>query len=135
VETSSVAIEAKDMGSSKPTLGDKRKVPAEIEKAKKAIEDDTPLSEGPFDQILGGRRYRVHHAAVKVMGAKQLVKAIGFTEHLGYPSGSTTFGDDQDDYLYCPNNREIDVCRYMADNIGFLKLEAMLSTMSDEDFF
>jgi hypothetical protein len=26
------------------------------------------------------------------------------------------------------------VCRYMADNVGFSKLEAMLSTMSDEDF-
>jgi hypothetical protein len=25
-------------------------------------------------------------------------------------------------------------CRYMADNVGFLKLEAMLSTMSDEEF-
>lgn len=69
------------------------------------------------------------------MGEKQLVKAIGFAGHLGYPSGSTTFVDDQDDYLYCPNNREIDVCRYMADNISFLKLEAMLSTMCDEDFF
>jgi hypothetical protein len=26
------------------------------------------------------------------------------------------------------------VCRYMADNVGFPKLEAILSTMSDEDF-
>jgi hypothetical protein len=29
---------------------------------------------------------------------------------------------------------ETEVCRYMADNIGFPKLEAMLSTMSSEDF-
>jgi hypothetical protein len=26
------------------------------------------------------------------------------------------------------------VCRYKSDNVGFPKLEAMLSTMSDEDF-
>jgi hypothetical protein len=29
---------------------------------------------------------------------------------------------------------ENEACRYMADNIGFQKLEAMLSTMSFEDF-
>jgi hypothetical protein len=27
------------------------------EEAKKAIEDDMPLGEGPFDQELGGRKY------------------------------------------------------------------------------
>jgi hypothetical protein len=45
------------------------------------------------------------------------------------------FGGSQDDYLYCcPDNIEIDVFRYMANNVGFPKLEAMLSTMFDEDF-
>jgi hypothetical protein len=29
---------------------------------------------------------------------------------------------------------ETEACRYMANNIGFLKLEAMLLTMSSEDF-
>jgi hypothetical protein len=29
---------------------------------------------------------------------------------------------------------ETKVCRYMADNVGFRKLEAMLSTMYNEDF-
>jgi hypothetical protein len=62
---------AKEKGSSKPALAeDKGKGSAKIEEAKKAIEDDTPLSEGPFDQDLGGRGYRVHLAAGKVMGAK-----------------------------------------------------------------
>jgi hypothetical protein len=37
--------------------------------------------------MFGGRRYRVHHSTGKVMGAKQLVEAIGFTEQLGYPLG------------------------------------------------
>jgi hypothetical protein len=29
---------------------------------------------------------------------------------------------------------EIEVCHYMVDNVGFPKLEAMLSTMSNEEF-
>jgi hypothetical protein len=82
-----------EKGSSKPTLAeDKGKGPAKIEEAKKSTEDDTPLAEGPFDQDLGGRRYRVHHATGKVMGANQPSEAIGFAEQLGYPSGSTIFG-------------------------------------------
>jgi hypothetical protein len=69
------------------------------------------------------------------MGAKHLAEANGFTEQLGYPSGSTIFGGGPDSYLLCfPDNMETEVCRYMADNIGFPKLEAMLSTMSFEDF-
>lgn len=70
------------------------------------------------------------------MGTKQLVEAVGFAKLLGYPSGSTIFGGAQDDYMYCcPDNMERDVCCYMAKNVGFLKLEAMLSAMSDEDFY
>jgi hypothetical protein len=136
VETPSTAIEAEDKGSSNPTLEEEKgKGPAEIEEAKKAIEDDTSLEEGPFDQFLSGWRYRVHHDAGKVMGAKQVAKAIGFAEQLGYPSGSTIIRGSQDDYLYyCPDNWEIDVCCYMADNVGFLKLEAMLSMVSEENF-
>jgi hypothetical protein len=69
--TPSTIMAAKENGSSKPTLmEEKGKGPAEIEETKKAIEDDTPHGQGPFDQDLGGRRYSVHHAARKVMGAK-----------------------------------------------------------------
>lgn len=83
-----VVVPEEKTGSMKPvTRDDKGKGPAEIEDAKKVIEDDTPLGEGHFDQMFGGRRYRVHHSTGKVMGAKQLVEAIGFTEQLGYPSG------------------------------------------------
>jgi hypothetical protein len=74
------------------TAKDKGKEPADKEEATKAIEGDTPLGEGPFDQELGGRKYIVHQAAGKTMGAKQLAEAIGFTEQLGYPSGATVFG-------------------------------------------
>jgi hypothetical protein len=133
--TPSAAIEVEDKGSSKPVLAEEKgKGPVKIEEDKQAIEEDTPL-EVPFDQVLGGRRYRVHHAAGEGDGAKQLAEAVGFAEQLGYPSGSMIFGGEQDDYLYCcPDNMETDVCRYMVDNVGFPKLEGMLSTMSDEDF-
>jgi hypothetical protein len=121
VVTPLVMVVAEEKGSSKPAPAeDKGKGPTKIKEAKKAIEDDTPLWEVPFDQYLGGRRYRVHHAAGKVMGAKQLAEAIGFVEQLGYPLGSTIFRGGLDDYLYCcPNNMETEVCRYMTDNIGF----------------
>jgi hypothetical protein len=64
-----------------------------------------------------------------------MADALGFAEQLGYPSGSTIFGGGSDDNLYrCPDSREIEVCRYMADNIGFPKLKATLSMMPFEDF-
>jgi hypothetical protein len=67
------------------------------------------------------------------MGVKQLAEAVGFAEQLGYPSRSNIFGGGPDDYLYCfRDNMETEVCHYMADNVGFLKLEAILSTMSNE---
>lgn len=83
-----VVVPEKKTGSTKPaTTYDKGKGPAEIEDAKKVIEDDTPLGEGHFNQMFWGRRYRVHHSTRKVMGAKQLVEVVGFTEQLGYPLG------------------------------------------------
>jgi hypothetical protein len=125
VVTPSVIIIVEEKGSSKLVLTeDKGKWPTKIEEAKKAIEDDTPLGEGPFDQELGGRRYMVHHAVGEVMGAKQLAEAIAYAEQLGYPSGSTIFRGGLDDYLYCClDNIKTEVCHYIVDNIGFPKLE------------
>ena len=43
-------------------------------------------------------------------------------------------GTNEDDFLYClPDNKEISVCREMAENIGFPKLELGLSAMSKDD--
>jgi hypothetical protein len=49
--TPSAIVITEEKGSSKhvPTE-DKGNVPTKVEAAKKAIEDDTPLGEGPFDQ-------------------------------------------------------------------------------------
>ena len=64
-----------------------------------------------------------------------MVEALGFAKQLGYLSRSTIFGGGPDDYLYCcSDRRESDVFHYMVDNIGFPKLEIVLSTMPFEDF-
>jgi hypothetical protein len=43
-------------------------------------------------------------------------------------------GTDEDDFLYyLPNNKEVSICREMARNMGFPKLEAGLSAMSKDD--
>jgi hypothetical protein len=42
-------------------------------------------------------------------------------------------GDDEDDFLYCLlDNKEINVCQEMVDNIGYPKLELGLSAMSKD---
>jgi hypothetical protein len=43
-------------------------------------------------------------------------------------------GTGEDNFLYClPDNKKISVCREMARNIGFPKLELGLSAMSKDD--
>jgi hypothetical protein len=43
-------------------------------------------------------------------------------------------GDEEDDFLYClPDNKEIDVCREMMDNMGYPKLELGLSLMIEPE--
>jgi hypothetical protein len=65
------------------------------------------------------------------MTTEEVVKTRAFAQKLGYPSRATFFGD----YLYCcPDNLATDMCRYMMDHVGFLKLEARLSLMPLEEF-
>jgi hypothetical protein len=43
-------------------------------------------------------------------------------------------GTNEDDFLYClPDNKEISVCREIANRMGFPKLEEGLSAMSKDD--
>jgi hypothetical protein len=42
-------------------------------------------------------------------------------------------GDGEEDFLYClPDNKEINVCREMMNNMGFPKLELGLSAMTKD---
>jgi hypothetical protein len=69
------------------------------------------------------------------MLAKQIAKVQDYAKDLKYMSGSLVYGgDDEDNYLYClPDIIEIDLCCVMMDNIGYLKLECRLSTVSKGD--
>jgi hypothetical protein len=69
------------------------------------------------------------------LSEKQIAEAIHYAKDLNYPLGSLVFnGSDEDDFLYClPDSKEISVCREMAENIGFPKLELGLSAMSKDD--
>jgi hypothetical protein len=127
--------EAKEKSMQPGPADTKGKNTAEVDDTKKAIEEDASMGEGLFDKEFGGQKYRVRQPTRKEMGMKQMAEALGFDEQLGYPSGSIIFRGGPDDYLYCcPDNRETEVCRYMADNIGFPKLEAMLSMMPFDEF-
>jgi hypothetical protein len=57
-----------------------------------------------------------------------------YAKDLKYPQGSLVYGGDyEDDFIYClPDNKEINVCWEMADNIGYPKLELDLSAMSKD---
>jgi len=66
---------------------------------------------------------------------EEIAKAKHYAQELKYPKGSLVYnGTDEDDFLYCfLDNKEISVCREIARNIGFPKLEVDLSAMSKDD--
>jgi hypothetical protein len=77
----------------------------------------------------------LRHAAGKKLSEEQVAEARQYAKYLKYPLGSLVFnGTNEDDFLYClPDNKEISVCREVAKNIGFPKLELGLSAMSKDD--
>jgi hypothetical protein len=77
----------------------------------------------------------IRHASGKQLSEEQIVEAKQYVSDLKYPKGSLVFnGTNEDDFLYClPDNKEISVCREMAENIGFPKLELGLSAMLKDD--
>jgi hypothetical protein len=76
----------------------------------------------------------VRHASRKHLSEEQIVEMQHYAKDLKYPRGSLVYGGDDEDYfLYClPDNKEINVCRELADNIGYPKLELGLSVMSKD---
>jgi hypothetical protein len=75
--------------------------------------------------------YIVRHASRKQLSEEQIAKVQYYAEDLKYPRGSLVYGgNDEDDFLYClPDNKEINVCRQIMDNMGYPKLELGLSKM------
>jgi hypothetical protein len=77
----------------------------------------------------------VRHASGKRLSEEEIAEAKHYARELKYPKGALVFNDtDEDDFLYClSDNKEISVCREMAKNMVFPKLEAGLSVMSKDD--
>jgi hypothetical protein len=101
----------------------------EKEGAPKKVKSPTPeASTKELDFI-------IRHASGKQLSEEQIAEAKQYARDLKYPKGSLVYnGTDEDEFLYClPDNKEISVCREMARNIGFLKLELGLSAMSKDD--
>jgi hypothetical protein len=77
----------------------------------------------------------IRHASGKQLSEEQIAEAKHYARDLKYPKGFLVYnGTDEDDFLYyLLDNKEISVCREMAKNIGFPKLELGLSTMTKDD--
>jgi hypothetical protein len=77
----------------------------------------------------------MRHAAGKKLSEEQVAEARQYAKDLKYPPESLVYnGTDEDDFLYyLPDSKEISVCREIAENIGFPKIELGLSAMSKGD--
>jgi hypothetical protein len=101
----------------------------ETEDAPKKVESPTPkASSEELDFI-------IRHALGKKLSEEEITEAKHYARELKYLKGALVYnGTNEDDFLYClPDNKEISVCREIAKNIGFLKLEVGLSAMSKDD--
>jgi hypothetical protein len=69
------------------------------------------------------------------LSKEEIAEARQYAKDLKYPPGSLVYnGTNEDDFLYClPDNKEISVCREMAKNMGFSKLELGLFAMSKDE--
>jgi hypothetical protein len=87
----------------------------------------SPTLEVPIEEL----DFIIQHASGKQLSKEQIAEAKEYVRDLKYPKGSFVYnGTDEDDFLYClPDNKEISICRGMARNIGFPKLELGLSAM------
>jgi hypothetical protein len=109
---------------------DVAKVPLPLEKEKAIEESEFPAPEASTEEL----EFIVRHAAGKKQTEEQITEARQYAKDLMYPPGSLVYsGTDEDDFLYClPDNKKVSVCREMAKNMGFPKLELGLSAMSKD---
>jgi hypothetical protein len=102
-----------------------------LEKKDAPEKTTSPIPEAPSEDL----DFIIRHASGKELSEEEIVEAKHYARKLKYPKGALLYnGTDEDDFLYCLlDNKEIYVCREMAKNIGFPKLEAGLSAMSKDD--
>jgi hypothetical protein len=91
----------------------------------------TPGPEAPNEDV----DYIIRHASGKKLSQEEILEARHFAQRLKYPKGALVFnGSNEEDFLYClPDNKEISVCREIANSMGFPKLEEGLSVLSKDD--
>jgi hypothetical protein len=91
----------------------------------------SPAPEAPSEDL----DFIIRHASGKRLSEEEIAENKHYARELKYPKGALVYnGTDEDDFLYClPDNKEISVCREMAKNMGFPKLEVGLSAMSKDD--
>jgi hypothetical protein len=102
--------------------------PAELAKGGLHEKPTLPAHEAPSQVHL---EYIVLHASGKQLSEEQIAEVQHYARDLKYPRGSLVYGgSDKDDFIYyLPDNKEINVCREMMDNMGYPKLEFGLSVM------
>jgi hypothetical protein len=68
------------------------------------------------------------------LSLEQIAEVQHYAKDLKYPRGSLVYGgNDKDDFLYCLlDSKDVNVCRGMMNNMGFLKLELGLSSMAKD---
>jgi hypothetical protein len=110
--------------------------PSRIKPAEQAEEDlleklTSPIPEAFSQDDLG---YIVRHASGKRLSEDQIAEVQYYAKYLKYPRGSLVYrGSDEDVFLYClPDNKDINVCQEIMDNIGYPKLELGVSVMSKD---
>jgi hypothetical protein len=105
--------------------------PAELAKESLHESPTLPAHEAPSQVDL---EYIVRHASGKKLSKEQVIEVQHYARDLKYPRGSLVYGgSDEDDFLYClPDNKEINVCQEMMDNMRYPKLELGLSTMTKD---
>jgi hypothetical protein len=104
---------------------------AELAKESLHEKPTLPTPEAPSQVDL---EYIVRHASGKQLSEEQIAEVLHYERDLKYPRGSLVYGgSEEDDFLYClPDNKEINVCREMMDNMGYPKLKLGLSVMTKD---
>jgi hypothetical protein len=127
----SVPTEAVPAGTEQRTEQESSDAGLALEKkdAPKKVKSSTP--EAPSEDL----DFIIQHASGKRLSEEEIAEAKHYAGELKYPKGALVYnGTDEDDFLYClPDNKELYVCREMAKNMGFPKLEVGLSAMSKDD--
>jgi hypothetical protein len=127
----SVPAEAEPAGTEQRTEKESSDAGLALDKEVVPEKDKSAIPEAPSEDC----DFIIRHALGKRLSEEEIAEARHYARELKYPKGALVYnGTDEDDFLYClPDNKEISVCREMAKNMGFPKLEVGLSAMSKDD--